>query len=218
MRSGTTKIVASNRCAVLSPTGDGPHEKELIDCHIAVENVASRQRVLALHIERRDHLTVDDSAAEPRRILVDCRDASVGESIFFSVPVSVPELVRSILGEHAHYVFTRRRDRIVVCGWNSEFKQRILRRPSGGRLFPTAIYIIHRRTDVNRRPVLRAQLRTGIRAEAGKAVESEIDLERTPLNLDLLDVRSKVTVEIARIQQLQEADLGIDIGDHKSRV
>src|ERR1041384_197733 len=129
--------------SVSRPSGYGPHEEQLIERHVTVKDITSGERVLTFEIHRRDDVAMKDQVANVRRVIRKRIDATIRELILDRVPISVFQSVRSILREDAHYVFARRRERIVVCRRYRDFDKRILRRPSGLGVLPRPINILH---------------------------------------------------------------------------
>src|SRR5262245_4347733 len=126
MRARTTKVKVPDRRSVLRPPGHGAHEEQLVEVHLAVKDVAAGQAVLSLHVQRRNHLTMQGDVLDVRRVFGKSVDAAVGEPLFHRlVPGGVLERIGRVLSEYAHDVFARRRDRIVVSRRDGAFEHRI---------------------------------------------------------------------------------------------
>src|SRR6185295_19997529 len=69
MRGGAAEIQPTDRRAVVGVSRQWTREKQLVQRHRALENVAARETELALEIEWRQHLTVDDRAFQVRSVL-----------------------------------------------------------------------------------------------------------------------------------------------------
>src|SRR5215475_12838490 len=82
MRARTAKKKIPDRRSVLRPPGHGAHEEQLVEVHLAVKDVAAGQAVLSLHVERRNHLAMQDDVSDIRRVFGQSVDAAVGEPLF----------------------------------------------------------------------------------------------------------------------------------------
>ena len=71
MRRRAAHVEAADRRAVLRPAGRGAQEEQLLERQLALEDVAFGQAPLALEVERREHLAVQDDVADVRRVLGD---------------------------------------------------------------------------------------------------------------------------------------------------
>src|SRR5947209_5852096 len=67
MRSGTAQIQALERHPVIGRADHRPRAEELVETHLAVEDVAADQAEAALEIERRMDLPAEHGFGEPRR-------------------------------------------------------------------------------------------------------------------------------------------------------
>ena len=74
----------------LRPARRRPQEEQLLERQLAVEDVALGQPELALEVERRQHLPVQDDVADVRRELRDRVDDGVAERLALARPRCVP--------------------------------------------------------------------------------------------------------------------------------
>ena len=218
MRARPAEVQAINRRSVFCPACDRSHEKQLVNRHVAVKNVAARERILALKIERRDYVAMNDGVANVRRVFGKRVNATISEHIFHRIPISVAQSVRRVLSEDAHDVFAGRGYRIVICCRDSKFEQRLFRRSPGLRVFPSAINVLHRRADVHSRFVLRAELAARISFEVGQGIEREVNLERAPLHPHRINLAAKAFVQVALLNELQKSYLRVCARYYHSRV
>ena len=68
--------------------GAGPQEEELLERQLALEDVALGEAEVALDVERRQDLPVEDQALQVRRVLGDRVDDGVAERLALLVPVA----------------------------------------------------------------------------------------------------------------------------------
>src|ERR1035441_4299466 len=60
VRAGAAQIQPLRRRAVARVAGHRAHDEHLIQGHLAVEDVAAGDAVAALHVERREHLLINN--------------------------------------------------------------------------------------------------------------------------------------------------------------
>ena len=77
MRSRAAQVEAVHRRAVACPAGQGPHEEELIQAQVTVEDIALGQAVDALEVERGQDLAGDHRGRDVRCVLADLSDHEV---------------------------------------------------------------------------------------------------------------------------------------------
>src|SRR6266446_7412787 len=80
MGGGAAEIEAAHRRPISGVTREGTKREELIRDHRALEDVAAGEIERPLEVERGEHLAREDGAAEVRRVLVEQREAPVGEA------------------------------------------------------------------------------------------------------------------------------------------
>src|SRR5215472_398292 len=107
MSTRSAQIQSVDRSAVPGPAGYRSHKEQLVQCHVTMKDVAAGERVVAFHIQRRDHLAMNDGILDIGGILRQCVDTPVGELLLHSVPICVAQSIGSILSEYTHYVFAR---------------------------------------------------------------------------------------------------------------
>src|SRR6185503_5333067 len=88
-----------------------PPEEPLVEGLLAVERVAAAQAVVALEVQRRDHLAGTNARGETRRQPVEDADDAIREGVrsAIGVPRALPERAGRVLGEDADHVRARRR-------------------------------------------------------------------------------------------------------------
>ena len=99
MRGRPAHVEALDGRPVLRPSRRGPQEEELLERELALEDVAFRQAPLALQIERRDDLPVQDDVPQIRRELRQRVDDRVAERLALRVPVPALQMVGCVLDE-----------------------------------------------------------------------------------------------------------------------
>ena len=88
MRRRAAHIEVANRRRVLRPSRGRPQKEQLLERQLALEDVAFRQAPLALEIERRQHLAVQNDVPNVGRVLGDRVDDGVAERFALGVPVA----------------------------------------------------------------------------------------------------------------------------------
>src|SRR3954471_1023397 len=78
VRRAARLVQPRDRRAEVGVPGRGSHVEELVGGELAVEDVAADQAVLVLHLERPDHLPVEDRVPKTGRDRVDAVDDTVG--------------------------------------------------------------------------------------------------------------------------------------------
>src|ERR1700694_4420166 len=94
MRAGTAKKKAADGRFVASPIENGTHCEKLIECELAVKNVAASKAVGSFEIKWRDDLHVFDEIGQIRRVSGQGFDNSVSQVVAARVPVPFFQLVR----------------------------------------------------------------------------------------------------------------------------
>src|SRR4051794_39687922 len=88
MRAGTAQGEALERHAVIRGPDHRPGAEQLIETHLAMEDVAADQAEAALEIERRMDLAAEHRFGEARRMRIDRCDDLVGGFVPFFVPAA----------------------------------------------------------------------------------------------------------------------------------
>src|SRR5437868_12820537 len=89
-----------------------PQEEKLLERKLALKNVALAQTKLALQIERRHYLPVQNDVLDVGRVLRDGVHHGISESFLLIVPVeSRAQLVGRVLHKTGEHMLARRRDR-----------------------------------------------------------------------------------------------------------
>src|SRR5688500_1047225 len=112
MRPRAAKIEAPERHAVIGVTEHRPVREELVEPHLAVEDVAADQAEAALEIERRQRQPADDAGGEARRVAVDMADDGVGRLLAPRVPAP-RDLEGEMLAEQAGDMGAGRSEAVV---------------------------------------------------------------------------------------------------------
>src|SRR5437899_1820730 len=81
VRRGTAEVQPLDRRAIVRPSGGRAETKEPVQVHRPLEDVAAGQAERPLQVRRRQHLPVDDRAAEVRCVLVHHLETAVGEGV-----------------------------------------------------------------------------------------------------------------------------------------
>ena len=90
MGRGSAHVEVADRRAVLRPARGGAEEEQLLERQLALEDVAFGQPELALEVERRQDLAVQDDVLDVRRVLGDGVDDGVAERLALVVPRCLP--------------------------------------------------------------------------------------------------------------------------------
>src|SRR5262245_58408688 len=99
MRRRSAHPEVPNRRLVLRPARNRPREEQLLERQLALEDVALGQPELALDVERRQYLAMEDDVAEIRRVFGDRVDDGVAERLALLVPGARRQLVGRVLHE-----------------------------------------------------------------------------------------------------------------------
>src|SRR5258706_7152651 len=103
MRAGAARKKAADGRFVARPIENGTHGEKLIECELAMKNVAAGEAVGSFEIKRRDDLHVFDEIGQIRRVSGQGFDNGVSQVEAARVPVPFFQPVRSELnvgGEH----------------------------------------------------------------------------------------------------------------------
>src|SRR5688572_28534621 len=116
MRAAAAKPKVVYRCLVASPSGSGPHEKELLETQLALKNIAFSQAEVFFEIQRRQDLLMQNRATQTRTIFLERIDNIVTELFANIRPViwAFCKMIRSVLHENRHNVFSRRCNRGIA--------------------------------------------------------------------------------------------------------
>ena len=87
MRGRTAHIKVANRRAVLRPSRHRAQKEQLLQREFALKDVAFRQAELALDVQWREHLTMNNDVAQIRRVFRDGIDHRIAELFALLVPV-----------------------------------------------------------------------------------------------------------------------------------
>src|SRR5439155_14663937 len=174
------------------------------------------QTELALQVERRQHLPVQDDLADVRRVLRERVDDGVAKRVALPVPRPGFELVRRVLHETRQDVLARRRYGRIGERRNHHVDVRPPREFAVLRLIVGALHVV----DAWRNRVRAAQVRTrtGQAREIGQRAEGEVHLARRSAELVPPHVVQELTGQIGFGDELQEREARIDAReDHVGR-
>src|SRR5437867_3048329 len=104
MSPRATEIEAGHGSAVASPAQEWPGHEELIQGRLAVAGMAPREAVGPFEVEGRQHLAVEDQAADPRRVLLENAKDGVTDLLAPQEPVALLEPKGCVLDVHRHHV------------------------------------------------------------------------------------------------------------------
>src|SRR5437868_6571870 len=94
------KIQTLERHPVIGRANHRPRAEQLVEAHLAVENVAPDQSETALEVEGRMDLPPKHRLREPGRVAVHRRDDRIGGLLAFVVPAApVAEIVAKMLAK-----------------------------------------------------------------------------------------------------------------------
>src|SRR5687767_7317460 len=99
MRRRAAHVQISDGRLVLGPTRRRSQKEKLLKCQLALEDVSFRKPKVALDIERRQHLPVQDQVANVWCVFGDRVDYCVTKLLTFVVPVSLLQVVGRVLNE-----------------------------------------------------------------------------------------------------------------------
>ena len=113
MRCRSAHPQVPDRGRVVGPTRNGPEEEQLFQRELALKDVAFGEPELALEIERRQHLAMEDDVADVRRVLREGVYDGVAKRFALLVPRAACQCIRSVLHEARQNVLAGRRDRRI---------------------------------------------------------------------------------------------------------
>ena len=100
MRTGPAKVQAFQRHPIIGGADHRAGAEQLIEPHLAVEDVPADEPEPALEIERRMDLPPEHGLGEARRVRIDRRDDLIRRLLPLIVPTAVgPEVVAEMLAE-----------------------------------------------------------------------------------------------------------------------
>ena len=95
MGGGAAHVEVLHRRAVAGPARHGPQEEELLEGQLALEDVALGEAPLALQVQRRQHLAVQDELLQVGRVLGDGVHHRVAEGLALLVPGALAAACRA---------------------------------------------------------------------------------------------------------------------------
>ena len=153
--------------------------------------------------------------ADVGRVLLDQRDHAVGERLAQIVPRAIAQGVGRVLQEDAHDVLARRRERRVVHGGDGQLQQGALGRPAVLGVVPGALDVFDARGRCAWWRGGAGPGAPGIGGEFRQAGERQVDLAAGAFDAEMADGGEEIGVEVARVEQAQEGDLGVEVGGHR---
>ena len=102
VRARPAEVQALERHPVIGRADHRPRAEQLVEAHLAVEDVAADQAEAPLEVERRMDLPAEHRLGEARRMGIDGRDDLVRRLLALVVPASArAEIVAEMLAEQA---------------------------------------------------------------------------------------------------------------------
>ena len=127
MRARPAQIEPLQRHPIIGRADHRPRAEQLVEPHLAVENVAADQPEAALEVERRMDLPPEHRAWQPRRMAVDRGDDRVRRFLALVVPApSRPEIVAEMLAEQARDMLALGREARVERRGDQHLDDRLL--------------------------------------------------------------------------------------------
>ena len=128
VRARSAQIEALERHPIIGRADHRPSAEQLVEAHLAVENVAADQAEAALEVERRMDLPADHRLGEARRVGIDRRDDRVGRFLALLVPAPPgPEVVAEMLAEQRRDMLALGREARVQGRRDQHLDDRLLR-------------------------------------------------------------------------------------------
>jgi hypothetical protein len=123
-------------------------EEQLLQRQLSLEDVAFRQAEVALDVERRQDLPVQDAIPDVRRVLGDRVHDRVAERLPVGVPASLfLQVIRRVLHEARHDVLPRWGDRRIGQARDDDVDIRLARIASVLRFVVRALHVFDARRD-----------------------------------------------------------------------
>src|SRR5438309_10011531 len=86
MRARPAQIQTLERHPVVGRADHRPRTEQLVEAHLAMEDVPAHQAEPALEVERRMDLAAQHGLGEPRRMSIDCRNDLIRDFLALIVP------------------------------------------------------------------------------------------------------------------------------------
>src|SRR6266566_838872 len=124
MGSRAAKIEPTNRRPIAGPPGHGTEGEHLIRQNRTMEDVAPREAVFPLHVERRSPPHRNHCAADVRGVALEDVEDPVRERFRLGLPGTARQVERSELRGYGERVLSRGRDGLIVRRLEDEFEER----------------------------------------------------------------------------------------------
>ena len=215
---GRTGLVqAPDRGTEVRVAGGGTGVEHLAQAQLAVEDVATHEPVLLLHLMRADDLPVQHRVREPGSDRLHPRDHPVGEGRHRGLVGAVGVGVRHPLGEHRHDVVPRGRQRVVEHARDADVGERQRRRLPGHRLLERRLEVVEA-LGQHDRAAMHLGIGPRMAGEHRQPVQHEVDLHGAAAGLPGLDLGDEAGRQHTGVQQPQERDLRVRGGDHDTGI
>ena len=216
-RVGTraAQVQAPDRGGVPGPARHRPHVEQLAGRDVAVEDVALGQPVVALQVQRGEHLPGQHRRGHTRRELRDPGQDPVAELVPPAVPGPLGQPVGHVLDEARHDVPAFGGQRGVHGGGHHAVHEQLLRVGQLAALGPVVARVGH--GQVRRQGEQRPLAGRGVRGHAphlGLGVQDQVDLGARAVHRDPGHRGPEVRGQIGLVHQVQEGPLGVGAGQH----
>lgn len=170
------EVITVDGRAEARPFGGGAHEEELMQEQFAVEDVAAGDAGDVFDVDRRDDLFADDGAADVGRVFLDGGDDRFTEGFALGIVPATFDIIRRVLHETRHHMFSGRRHVGVDLGWHDYVDVRLFCKAPILRVVVGALDVIDARADGDR-TVVQGVL-AGQCGEIRKFAQRDVDLAR----------------------------------------
>ena len=157
-----------------APTRAGRRKNSCSSVNSPWKILPSGQSPLALEVERRDDLTMQNDVPEIRRVLGERVDDGVAELLALLVPDALRQMIGRVLHEARHDVLTRWRDAGIGERRDDDVDVGLPRKPSVLGRVVGALHVVDARGYRDGAAQVRAGARQ--RGELRKRIEREVDL------------------------------------------
>src|SRR6266566_8857373 len=174
-----------------------------------MEDVAAREAVLPLHVERRSPPHRNHRAADVRGVTFEDVKDPVREGLRLGLPRTAPQVEGSELRGYGERVLTRRSNGLIVRRLEDEFEEGFAGRFAAPRVVIRVFEVVDGRGDVDYRLMMRLDGLAGDRLEIRQLSEREVQFEGGRLESNSGDRARKIGRKMVGPDEAQERPLGI---------
>src|ERR1044071_5202418 len=212
MTPRAAQVEARQRGAVVRMAQYRPRRPDLVERELPVEDVAAGETEFPLEVRGRERAMADDARAEARRVRLDDVEDALHRLALSRLPVGGRI---EVLAEETRHVRAFRRQAVVERARDHHLDDRRPGDALGAGIEVRPVHVAERGRHDDPRAVVRPLLRQN--RDAGKRGQGAVHAEGPRAALIASDALPEVAVEPRSIDQLQEKELRVDVGDDGAR-